>query len=254
MNNKKLIADRLIKRGHEHLSGHFEPQSFSFNIEADKLLNDLDNHSHHFVLACTMDRQIGAKRAWLIPYTIGQEIGGQSFDKFVGVKKERLEKLFSSKNLHRYKNKMGTIFYNAIHKIKNDYNGDARKLWNDNPKSGTVVRRLLEFNGVGVKIATMATNILVRDFKIPMQDKYCIDISPDIQVTKVFKRIGFIRTNATKDELLYCARELYPEYPGIFDYSAWDIGQKWCKKTKPDCDNCYLNDLCPKITANKNGG
>jgi len=93
----------------------------------------------------------------------------------------------------------------------------------------------------------MATNILLRDFKIKMQDKNCIDISPDIQVSKVFKRIGFIQPNASRDELLYCARELNPDYPGIFDFSAWEIGSTWCKKTNPDCSNCYLNDLCPKI-------
>lgn len=247
------IVDRLIKLGQDHLLEQFSPKKFSFNSKADKYLNDIDNFSHHFVLACTMDRQIGAERAWSIPYKIGQAIGGQSFDRFVAVKKERIEELFSSKNLHRYKNKMGTVFYNAIQKIKNDYHGDARQIWNDNPKSGTVVRRFLEFDGVGVKIATMATNILVRDFKISMQDKVCIDISPDIQVMKVFKRLGLIKVKAGKEDLLYCARELYPEYPGVFDFSAWDIGQTWCKKTEPLCDKCYLNDLCPKIGTNQNG-
>ena len=36
----------------------------------NKFLNDLKNYPHAFVLACLMDRQIKAERAWAIPYKI----------------------------------------------------------------------------------------------------------------------------------------------------------------------------------------
>ncbi len=92
----------------------------------------------------------------------------------------------------------------------------------------------------------MATNILARDFKIPMQDKICIDISPDVHVRRVFKRLGFISDTRNIDELVYCAKELYPEYPGIFDLSAWEIGRNWCRPENPNCNICYLDKYCPK--------
>jgi len=51
------------------------------------------------------------------------------------------------------------------------------------------------------------------------------------------------------EELIYCARELNPEYPGIFDVSAWEIGRYWCRPSTDDlrCAECYLDKYCPKI-------
>ena len=55
-----------------------------------------------------------------------------------------------------------------------------------------------------------------------MADKLCIDISPDRQVKRVFTRLGLIAEDTPVEDLIYCARELNPEYPGpgIFDLSA----------------------------------
>lgn len=244
---KEQIRAILIERGIKHLNSPFIFKHYSNNLEADEMLNDIVKFPHHFVLACSMDRQIDAEKAWLIPYMIGKQIGGQSFLDFLEISQTDLKAIFIKEKLHRYQDKMAKIFYANIHRIKENYAGDASNIWKGNLKSGTIVRRFLEFNGFGVKIANMAVNLLVRDFKIPIQDKYCIDISPDIQVMKVFRRAGFIKQNASTVDLLYCARELYPEYPGIFDYSAWEIGREWCKNKQPNCPSCYLNDVCAKL-------
>jgi len=87
---------------------------------------------------------------------------------------------------------------------------------------------------------------MVRDFKITVQDKLCIDVSPDVQVKRVFSRLGFISKDTGDEELVYCARELNSEYPGIFDFSAWEIGRGWCRPNNPECGNCYLNKYCEK--------
>jgi len=92
----------------------------------------------------------------------------------------------------------------------------------------------------------MAANILAREFKIRMKDYICIDISPDVHVKRVFKRLKFISKNASNEELIYCAKELNPKYPGIFDSSSWEIGRNWCKPQKPHCKDCYLDKYCPK--------
>ena len=108
------------------------------------------------------------------------------------------------------------------------------------------MRRLLEFNGVGIKIASMAANILVRYFKIPMEDYINIDILPDIHIKRVFKRLGFIYKYVSNDALIYCARELNPMDSGIFDLPCWEIGRYWCRPNKPICEKCYLSRYCNK--------
>jgi len=193
-----------------------------------------------------MDRQIKAEKAWLIPYEISEEIKSFELSKLLRINQADMIEIFKRKSLHRFNEVMGKNFYRAIQKIHDDYQDDASNIWKDTPRSATVVRRFLEFNGVGVKIATMAANVLARDFKIPMKDYINIDISPDIHVKRVFKRLGFISKDASNDELIYCARELNPMYPGIFDLSCWEIGRSWCRPHKPVCEKCYLNNYCIK--------
>jgi len=245
--NQEKIVEILVHRGNELFSLPYKKIKFTRNEDADSLLNNLGEFPHAFVLACVMDRQMEAERAWLIPYSISQEIGGFEFERLLKLDLNYFKEIFNKKSLHRFNNIMAENFYFAIQLIHTKYNDDASKIWKYKPKSATIVRRFLEFKGVGVKISTMAVNILARHFKIPMQDRICIDVSPDVHVKRVFTRLGFIAKEASNDELIYCARELNPEYPGIFDFSAWEIGRKWCKQNKPDCGNCYLNQFCPKI-------
>lgn len=246
MMNQEKIVEILVERGNELFGTPYQKLKFTGNSEADNLLNNLNQFPHAFVLACVMDRQMKAERAWLIPYYISQEIGGFEFEKLLKLDLNYLKGIFKKRSLHRFNDTMAENFYSAIQLIHTKYNDDALKIWKDKPKSATVVRRFLEFKGVGVKISTMAANILAREFKIPMQDRICIDISPDVHVKRVFTRLGFISKGASTDELIYCARELHPEYPGIFDFPAFEIGRKLCRPTNPDCENCYLNQLCPK--------
>ena len=121
-------------------------------------------------------------------------------------------------------------------------------IWSDRPSSAKVVYDFLQFNGGGIKIATMATNILAREFKIPLSDYCSIDISPDVHVLRVMRRSGLVRENADIDSIIYKARELNPEFPGIIDLSCWEIGRKWCKPNKPTCKECSIQSICKYVT------
>jgi endonuclease III len=244
-NTDRLIA-ALIQRGEKLLAQPYKPIEFTKNPEADAFLNDLRRYPHAYVLACVMDRQIKAERAWIIPHKFSREIRSFSFDRLLELKQEEISEIFGRRKLHRFNERMAEYFYLAIQRIHENYHDNASNIWDDNPRSATVVRRFLEFKGVGVKIATMAANILARDFKISMKDHICIDISPDVHVKRVFRRLGLISEDSSNDELIICAREMNPEYPGIFDLSCWEIGREYCHPNNPDCDHCSLNKYCPK--------
>jgi endonuclease-3 len=73
--NQELIGKILIKQGKQILRKKRSFVEFTGNSEADRLLNDLNIYPHAFVIASIMDRQIGAKRAWLIPYRFSIRLG-----------------------------------------------------------------------------------------------------------------------------------------------------------------------------------
>jgi endonuclease III len=244
---QERAAELLLARGNELLGRPYTRVDFSGHREADDLLNDLERFPHAFVLACVMDRQMKAERVWQIPYEVSLSLSSFDMSRLVQVDLQELKMVFQSKSLHRFPELMAENFHSTVHKITDEYDGDASNIWKGNPRSATIVRRFLQFKGVGVKIASMAANILARDFKVPMKDHICIDISPDVHVRRVFKRLGFTSNDTDTDDLIFAAREFNPEYPGVFDLSCWDIGRTWCRPQDPDCEACYLTAWCPKL-------
>ena len=244
--NTTALQNALRKRSEELLAEPRKRISFTGDDNADGLLNDIENYSHAFVIACLMDRQGEAEKCWLVPYRFKERFGSFEFDKLVALSLDDVTSLFvHPPPLHRMKEIMAEIFYSAIQRIKGQYSSNVSLIWNGQPSSAAIVRRFLGFKGAGPKIATMAANILVREFKILVSDKYSIDVSPDVQVKRVFQRLGLIREDASNEEIIYTARELNPTYPGIFDLAAWEIGREWCRPHSPECQKCYMQAYCP---------
>lgn len=246
--NHHPIRDILTNRGQTLFEQPRQFIQFARHQQADELLNDLEHYPHAFVLACIMDRQISAERAWRIPYEIQQRVGSFAFQDLSQLTAEEIQTAMSQPTpLHRFLNDMAQFFHSAIQRIAAQYDGNASNIWSGNPSSATIVRRFLQFDGVGPKIATMAANSLVRDFKIPVSDKFSIDVSPDVHIQRVFKRLGLVGQRASLEEIVYTAREMNPRYPGIFDLSVWEIGRNWCRPHNPTCELCYMNEVCPRI-------
>ena len=248
--NEKAIHDRLVEHGQKLFNAPKQLNTFTKISEADELLNDLDKHPHAFVLACVMDRQVKAERAWVIPYRFSQQLGDFSMERLNKLSLPEVSDIMSHPEpLHRFVENMSKAFHSAIQRISHQYAGDASQIWQGKPSSAEVVYRFLEFDGVGPKIATMAANILAREFKVPFTDHFSIDISADIHIRRVFGRLGLSSPDASVEQVIYKARALNPEFPGMMDLPCWEIGRNWCKHDVPECNACYMEDLCPTASS-----
>ena len=255
MNVKKsAIRERLVKRGKKlvkELNGLelSKPKDLSETQyqEAGKLVDVRESdHPHAFVIACIMDRLIKAERAWFNPYRLSRRIGNFDFCTILKLSEDEIQDhMKGPPALHRFPDKMSQYIHAALRHIADKYEGKAENIWDARPSSAGLVYRFLEFEGMGPKIATMAANILVREFKVPVRDHFSIDISPDRHVRRVFQRLGLIPKQASNEQIIYRARDLNPEYPGLVDLPAFQIGREWCRPTTPLCSKCFMEDICP---------
>lgn len=247
--DRSAIAKLLVSEGQRLFDAHATFVEFSRNPAADRLLNDLDNHPHAFVLACVMDRQMKAERAWLIPYLISEQLGDFKIQTLGELSLEEVTRLMTTPEpLHRFPEEMSKNFHSAVQTIIDVYGGNAAQIWSGKPSSADVVYRFLQFRGVGPKIATMTANTLARDFKIPFSDYYSIDVSVDVHVRRVFNRLGLTQVNDDVDSIVYLARALHPKFPGLLDLPMWEIGRNCCRPREMLCDQCIMKTVCP--TAN----
>ena len=248
------IRDILVEETQKRLAQPPRPVVLTGNSSADALLNNLSEFPHAFLIACICDRQMKAETAWLVPYAIGHRLGDRfDFASFAALSVDDLTRLFSEPStLHRLRLQMPVLVHAAIERVARDYGGDASAIWSSRPSSAAVIYRFLEFRGVGPKIATMAANILARDFRIPFADKYSIDISVDVHVKRVFERLGLASLTGTEEQvnlrIIYKARALHPEYPGIFDLALWELGRNVCRPNDPRCRDCHLRQFCQFAT------
>ena len=252
---EKLIADGLRRLE----STPFEGLAFAGEQEANALLNPLGAHPHAFVMGCLVDRQIPAERAWRLPLAVKtrcrertggsfmiEELAKFSEDDWLGylVTPTPADAPHTPPSLHRFPSKMARVLYLATQRIVTVYKGDASRIWQDRPSSARLVRRFLEFHGAGPKIACMAANILVRNVRIPVSDYRYIDISADVLVRRVMGRLGLVEEGARPDVVIYAAREMNPDFPGVFDTIIWEIGRNYCHPREPACPECPLHSYC----------
>lgn len=241
--SKNKTITTLIKLAEDHYE-----QEHSSGLTPEEL-KTYKKYPHFFVIGCLMDRQIKANNAWSIPYAIEQQLGTPDIMEWNKCSAKKIFTIFKKHTKHRFKENMADVFCEAVKRIVDIYEGDASRLWKNSENCAEVIYNFLAFKGCGIKIATMAVNILTRMMHVKLKHMESLDISPDSQVKKIMINLGLIDEKASNEMIIYKARDIYPECPGKLDPFLWYIGSHFCIAPQKCCSQCPINSLCFKKEA-----
>jgi len=199
-----------------------------------------------FLVAVIADQGIRAERAWAIPRELQRRLDGFS-PQLITSNPGAVRTAFAAPpKLHRFINQVADWTIAAAAIVIELYHGDAAEIWAGEPTAAELRQRFDDFPGIGQKKAAMAVEILERSLGVKVGDLSGSDVAYDIHLRRVFLRTGI----AERDELSHMvdvARALHPERPGELDNPTWDIGRRWCRAKSPDCANCPLVAVCPRL-------
>jgi len=148
------------------------------------------------------------------------------------------------------------FLYNHFHKylkenakiIVDKYHSDPRTIWNVAAKDVELIYHMLKaFHGIGDALAKIAQATLVRKYGLAggTQSKQYLKIKPDIHVNRVLYRMGLAEKETAKSAIR-CVEEAGVSSQADLDAVLVNAGRKYCRKSEPLCDECYLNIYCKK--------
>jgi uncharacterized HhH-GPD family protein len=212
--------------------------------EADEFLR---SRPEAFLIGVLFTQGIPAERAWAGPYLLSQRLGHFDLDRIANERDSVAEALARPPALHRFVRTLPGWISDAAARIGECYGGDAAAVWEGEPTAVELMERLSGFRGIGRKKAAMAAVLLSRYFGVPVREPEGGTVAYDTHVRRVFLRSGLVDID-TPAEIERAAAAACPEAPGLLDLPAWLIGRQWCRPVHPECDECRLAGVCPRLT------
>ncbi len=169
-------------------------------------------------------------------------LSAQCTDKRVNIVTEKLFKVANTPekmitlgedNLKRYIHSCG--FYNS--KAKSIISATKDILEKFEGEVPSTRKDLITLSGVGEKVASVVLSVW---FKEPA-------IAVDTHVFRLSKRLGLVNEK-TPDKTMYALEKLLPKEMWRDGHYAIVLhGREVCKAQKPNCENCFISKMCPKI-------
>jgi len=201
--------------------------------------------ANKFVLGAILDYQMNAYVVWENARRYAEDELGDPADLFGVIAK------YSEKQWMKKKDKLGLHRYSSAHKrvwriarvIRNEYDGDARKIWKDSRPS-VVIERLLKMK-MGDQISPMIVGALIDSKQISTEGESSqVNVKADVHVRRVLGRVAFGSKPLTTEEAVEITRTMYPRKPWLLDMPLYTIGKSNCKAREPNCVDCKLAGVC----------
>lgn len=198
--------------------------------------------ANKFVLASILDYQMNADFVWKNTGHFAEHILGDPkllWQKITGISLEDWKSKKKEYSLHRFP--IGHRRVWTIGKlIVEQYDGDARKIWQDQSIEATLHR--LNDLGAGEQISRMIVGALIDNGQVKGKS----DVKVDLHVRRVLGRILRARefSELEKDKVLEITRKMHPENPWLLDRPLYLLGKKLCKANNPKCADCFMQSQC----------
>jgi uncharacterized HhH-GPD family protein len=237
----ELVAfgDELAAQGAAQLGG-----AFTDLPEADCLVKA---SPEAFLLGVLFTQGVPAERAWAGPYLLRERLGHLDLHALSAERDAVDEAVCRPPALHRFKHTMAGWISDAAQRLLECWDGDASRIWAPGSTAIEVTERLSQFRGIGRKKAAMTVEILTRHFGVQIAGLECGSVAYDTQVRRVFLRTGLVDRD-TPAHIADAAARACPAAPGHLDLPAWLIGRQWCHPRRPECEECRLAGVCPRLT------
>jgi len=213
--------------------------------------------ANEFLLGVMFDRSVPWERAWDAAKWMCSSIGDPQDVTSVWQALARMEPPrlrgflrygYGGYAFHRHYKTFARLLPRAAEHILEHYQGDPRRIWNNQKDVNEVRSRLDSIPTIGPGLARMAVFGLAHRGRLGgKKARRHLEPKPDVHVRRVFQRAGLIEPGASAMAVIQAARDLAPDFPASLDAPAWDIGHTWCRPSRPNCGECPLSAVCPRV-------
>lgn len=229
----KAVAKLLLEKRRED-------SGFWWWLQPDQPLSKKD--ANKFLLGSILDYQIRAEVAWENARRLAEDILGDPDDLWHQITSVSLSDWMSKwkvYSLHRFPKGHERV-WTIGRKVVQQYEGDARRIWDGQSIDATLYR--LNELGVGEQISRMVVGALIDTGKISGKG----DVKVDVHVRRVLGRVlqGSEFASTELDKVKEITREMYPQNPWLLDRPLYLLGKQICQADRPKCESCYLTEEC----------
>ena len=163
--------------------------------------------ANRLLIGFMFDQNDVAEYAWDKSEFLCESIGEPLWENIANMELRRLRGLlrygYGGYAYHRYYKKYAVKLKEAATHLLEEYRGDPRKIWNATRNIDLVKKRLDNVPLIGPALANFAILTLARNYgllggKNTLKE---LNVKPDIQVTRVFRRSGLVSSPSTFKEI-----------------------------------------------------
>lgn len=245
------LAERIAHFGEtrSQIIGALDKTPWTGDLDADEFLRA---NGFAFLVGVIMDQGGVDDGVWGAPYMLSERLGHLDPEKILEAPVEFGEAVLGPPALHRQPEKVSGWILRAAQEVVDQYEGDARHIWDDEQTREDVRRQLEKFDGIGPRQSARAVELLQRRIGVRLTSKNRGPMAYEADLRRVMLRSGLAEFDDI-EHMTMSMSDLYPDDPGSLDLALLAIGNLWCHPVDPNCRACAIGQECPRFIEPSGG-